>query len=174
MKKLVIICVILLVTSTAYAESTWRHKVDVDKVSGETTEYVLGTSKNSITGGSNSSSKVQLFCVCGNHAIKLQTVEVGFHVDNEDCDSNMCENIQYSRVKFDDSQPQLVVFDVDDDNNDIMRLTKRGTYGGDDMVSAMKAGTTMYFEISPFNSKGERQIAEFSLIGFTATINQCK
>jgi hypothetical protein len=176
MKKLIFICLILLGISTANAQSIWRYKLDVDKVSGETTEHVVGTSTNSITGVSDNSSKVQLFVTCKKHDIKLQTMGVGFHVDNVDCNSvtNVCENIQYSRVKFDNSQPQLVIFDVDGNNKDIMRLTKRGTYLRDDMVTAMKAGNRMYLEITPLNTKKQKQIVELSLIGFTAAINQCK
>ena len=82
--------------------------------------------------------------------------------------------IQYSRVRFDKNQPQLVIFNVDAKNSHIMRLTKRGTYGGDDMVNAMIAGNRMHLEITPIDAKEQRQIAEFSLIGFTAAIDQCK
>jgi len=111
----------------------------------------------------------------GTLSLFLEAEKFKLWLDNVDCNSytSKCENIQYARVKFDKSQPQLVVFDVDVNKNTIMRLTGRGTYDGDDMVNAMKAGYTMYLEITPYNSKGQKQIVEFSLIGFTAAINQC-
>jgi hypothetical protein len=160
----------LLTVTTAYAGSNWEYRVREDKMSGEKTDYIVGVSNNKLTGWLDRKSHVFLFVVCESHNIQIQVDNIGFHRDSVD--------LQYSRIKFDNNKPQKISFNVDDDNNDLMRFTTRGPFKSsieqEDIISSMKSGITLYLEISPFNTKGKEQIAEFDLRGFTAAINQCK
>ena len=41
------------------------------------------------------------------------------------------------------------------------------------MIGMMKPSAHMLIEIELFNSKGEEQVAEFDLLGFTAALAEC-
>ena len=180
MKKLLTICVILLAFITAHTESawSWEYKERVDKMSGEMSRSVIGTSKNRLIGWADSTNVYFKYFCDDYNTILLMAFDVGFHVDDVRCTKYSCENVQMARIKLDKSWLRSIPFRVSEDNNEIMELSNfDGSItidGAKWVVSKMKAGNNMYLEIKAFNTKGKRQIVEFDLNGFTAAINQCK
>lgn len=175
MKKLITITILLLTASTAFAGNKWKHKVLVDNMSGEKIDYVVGQSINKIRGWLHSNF-VFLSVDCSENVIQIKVPEVGLYIDKVVCDRS-CEDFQYSRIRFDDNPSQYLYFFVDDiDNNLMQRLDKKdGNHiSNEKIINGMKAGTKMYLEITPFNNKDGRQMAEFDLRGFMYALNQCK
>ena len=54
----------------------------------------------------------------------------------------------------------------------LVRFTPGGA-GEKEVIDGMKAGSTLYVEVTLFNTKGVGQVAEFDLRGLTKTYNQC-
>ena len=77
MKKLALLLVVvsLFIASPVWAESTWKYKVQKDKMSGETADYIVGNSKNKLAGWIGS-SYVYFFVVCKTTDIHVQVTEI--------------------------------------------------------------------------------------------------
>jgi RNA polymerase subunit RPABC4/transcription elongation factor Spt4 len=157
-------------------KSAWSYHQSKDEMSGKVTGYITSYSRNTLNGWLRN-GKVLLGYTCG-QGFYVRANDLGFTMDDLDCDQYSCKRTHYARVKFDDGSPSDIRFSVWDDNNDGMSLQKHNAYLKRDnksfLINSMKAGTTMYLEIELLNTKGKQQIAEFDLRGFTKAFAQCK
>lgn len=160
--------------TAAKPKSAWEYIESRDEMSGDVTRAIVGRSKNTLTGWL-SSGKVLLFYTFG-QGFFVVAEDLGFAVDDIDCDQYGCKSIQFARVKFDDGPPSNIMFSVLEDNHDGMSLQKTRRHSSEDketfLINAMKAGAIMYLELELFNTKGNQQVAEFDLTGFTKAFNQ--
>lgn len=155
---------------------SWSYHQSKDEMSGKVTGYITSYSKNTLNGWLRN-GKVMLGYACG-QGFYVRANDIGFTIDDLDCNQYWCKRTHYARVKFDDGSTSDIGFSVWEDNNDGMSLQKLSGYPERDnesfLINSMKAGTTMYLELELFNTKGNQQIAEFDLIGFTKAFSQCK
>lgn len=150
-------------------KSAWSFQQSKDEMSGKVTGYLTSYSRNTLTGWLRN-GKIILGYTCG-QGFYVRANDLGFTTDDLDCDEYSCQRTQYARVKFDDGSPSDIRFLVWEDNNDGMSLQKYSSYPS--LINSMKAGKTMYLELELFNTKGNQQIAEFDLGGFTKAYGQC-
>ena len=136
-------------------------------MSGKVTGFIVSYSKNELKGWLKD-GRVMLGHTCGG-GFYLRANDIGFHTDHVSCGSYSCDSIQFGRVKFDDGPPSDIEFGVWENNNDGMYIR----YSISKLISAMKKGKTMRLELELFMTKGNQQIAEFDLNGFTKVFNQC-
>ena len=159
----------------AASANSWLVRNSTDRMSGKVTKYLYSDSKN-ILQGWHRSGKLLLGYTCGDQ-IYVRANNIGFHVDGSGSIYG-CRRLQYARVKFDNEPPKHVQFCVWRDNRDGMSFEGR-RYSSLDLsqeqiLQKMKTSKVMLVEVTLFNTKGKKQIAEFDLTGFTVAFNQCK
>lgn len=156
-------------TQSQPPKSSWNYHESKDKMTGKIDQrYIVSYSKNELKGWLNK-GKILLGYTCGS-GFYVRANDIGFHTDNIDCTSYGCSSIQYARIKFDEGTPFNVDFTVWEKNNDGMSLNPHYQTA---IIYNMKKGSIMFLELELFSTKGEQQIAEFNLNGFTKAFNRC-
>ena len=158
-------------------KSPWAYSESKDEMSGKVTGYLVSYSKNTLDGWLNKSGKIIFGYTCG-QGFYVRANNLGFSMDDSDCDQYSCKRTHYARVKFDDTGTSNIRFSVWEDDNDGMSLQKRSGYPERKdiegfLIRSMKAHSTMRLEVELINTKGRQQIAKFDLTGFTRAYNQC-
>ncbi len=189
-------CVLLLLnilaamptTAIAAAEEqhydAWSVRTSVDRMSGDTSVFIVTYSKNVLSGWLRK-GKILFGYSCGRN-FYARANDLGFHVDTY-LDGR---RVQYARIRFDQEPPENLSFSVWEDNIDGMSFRYGKSYlselldqagkshlngleDKDVLMHNLKAGSTMFLEMTLFSIDGEPQIAEFDLNGFTAAVEQC-
>jgi RNA polymerase subunit RPABC4/transcription elongation factor Spt4 len=155
--------------------SAWQYTESTDKMSGEVSSAIYSESENILKGWLKNGKVLFVYtCQSGFYA---RAKDIGFHIDTVNYRGIFIKRLHYARVKFDDGPAQRVIFNVRDDNNDVMLLIDEndmGNKGEAYFINGMKTGSRMFLEVTLFNTKGSGQIAEFDLTGFTKAFNQCQ
>ena len=156
-------------TQSQPSKSSWDYYETKDKMTGKIDQrFIVSYSENELKGWLKK-GKIVLAYSCGS-GFYVRANDIGFHTDNIDCNSFGCSSTQYARIKFDEDPPFDVSFTVWEGNNDGMSLH----HGYQTVIIyKMKKGSRMFLELELFFTKGEQQIAEFNLNGFTKAFNRC-
>lgn len=151
----------------------WTVHTEIDRMTDEKAHYVISYSKN-ILRSRYRSGYLLMGYACTDY-VYFRANDLGFHVD----DYRGSHRVQYSRIKFDGESPFDMSFIVWRDNRDGMTFRKfnrvNHQYENDTefFLEKLKNATTMLLEVTISGTKGDLQIAEFDLTGFTAAVNQC-
>lgn len=176
-----LLCTVFLPFATISAKSSasqsdWVYSETVDKMSGKVSKSVSSFSKNFVEGWLKKYPIV--FVYRCNGGIDLFASDMGFEIDDSKCDEDSCASLQYTRVKFDNGDPVDMSFEVGDNDNEFMTLEEFNSYPKRNnieyLINGMKNSNHLYIEVELFNTKGNQQIVEFPLAGFSNAVKNCK
>lgn len=168
----------LALYSYAYAEvhvdrtfKDWEVNIYIDDMTGKKTYFATTYSQNILHGWL---SKGKLMLGYQDEQLYIVADDLGFETDDSEFSGSQYIAKQYVREKVDDGDVCTITFQIWNKNHDGMTAG----YGSSEvLIKKMITGNILFLEVKLFGTKGRRQIAKFSLLGFTKAmqrVNQLK
>jgi len=180
MKKVAVVILTILFTFSLFSNfgfaetiikksfQDWTCAISKDEMTGKKGYFIYTKSKNILHGWLKNEHLILGY----NNGFYVRANNMGFKVEDRD---SYDHRVHYARMKVDDGETKTFKFNVWEDNNDGMSLFGKEGYRSTTLdkvwINQMKPGKTLNLEVTLFQTKGRKQLAKFSLMGFTAALN---
>lgn len=150
----------------AEKKGNWFLNDGANAPAGITGNYISTPSLSDVK-GADASNKIELGYSCKGEFF-LYSKDLGFAMNQLKCGPYGCKKHQLGQIKFDDKANSDATYELWLESNGMFLLSDKTM-----LTDAMKAGSKAHMEVEMANTGGKKQMATFSLKGFTASYNWC-